>query len=125
MYLDYKYERITLSNSEEMESLFDQTFGDDRKSQCKQLINLHIVNKCGTDTNRDLSLANCYIYELYAEHKQNCKMEGKESMEEKSFNTICGKALKELGYTTKRRKKGTFAFFDKKTSTPSKKNKQY
>ncbi len=105
MYLDYKSGEISLSNSEEMESLFDQTFGDDRKSRCKQLINSHIVNKCGIAPDRDLSLANCFISELFAEHEQTCKMEGIEAMEEKSFSTICGKVLKEIGYFTKRRKK--------------------
>ena len=94
MYIDYISGKLTLSNSEEMENLFDETFGDDRKGQIKQLINCHIVNKCGTDKTRDLSLANCYIKELFDEHKQNCKIEKIESMEEKSFSTICGKALK-------------------------------
>lgn len=110
MYLDYKSGKILLSNSEEMESLFDQTFGDDRKSQCKQLINSHIVNKCGIAADRDLSLANCFIFELFAEHKQNCKTDGTEEMKEKSFNTICGKALKELGYATQRRRKRYICF---------------
>lgn len=105
MYIDYISGKLTLSKSEEMESLFDQIFGDDNKSKCKQLINWHIVNKCGTSTDKDLSFANCYIYELYSEHKQQCKMGGIEPMEEKSFNTICGKALKELGYATKRGRK--------------------
>lgn len=114
MYIDYILGKLPLSNSEEMENLFDETFGDDRRGQIKQLINCHIVNKCGTDKTRDLSLANCYIKELFDEHKQNCKIEKIEAMEEKSFSTICGKALKELGYTTKRKKKGTFVYFDKK-----------
>ena len=105
MYIDYISDKLTLSKSEEMESLFDQTFGDDYKSQCKQLINWHIVNKCGTVIDRDLSLANCFISDLFAEHKQNCKTEGIEPMEKKSFDTICGKALKELGYATKRGRK--------------------
>lgn len=105
MYIDYISDKLTLSKSEEMESLFDQTFGDDYKSQCKQLINWHIVNKCGTAIDRDLSLANCFISDLFAEHKQNCKTEGIEPMEKKSFDTICGKALKELGYATKRGRK--------------------
>lgn len=105
MYLDYKSKRIKLSNSEEMENLFDQTFGDDYKSQCKQLINWHIFNKCGTENTRNLAIANCFISDLFAEHKQNCKTEGIEPMEEKSFSTICGKALKELGYATKRGRK--------------------
>lgn len=117
MYIDYISGKLTLSNSEEMESLFDQTFGDDYKSQCKQLINRHIINKCGTETTENLSLANCYIYELYDEHKQQCKTEGIKPMEKPSFDTICGKALKELGYTTKRRKNGTFILFDKKVAT--------
>lgn len=110
MYLDYKSGEISLSNSEEMESLFDQTFGDDRKSQCKQLINSHIVNKCGIAPDRDLSLANCFISDLFAEHKQNCKTDGTEEMKEKSFNTICGKALKEMGYATKRGRKRYIRF---------------
>lgn len=114
MYLDYKSKRIKLSNSEEMENLFDQTFGDDYKSQCKQFINWYIVNKCGTDRTRNLAMANCYIYELYAEYKQKCEIEKIEPMEEKSFATICGKCLKEMGYDTKRRKNGTFILFDKK-----------
>lgn len=114
MYIDYILGKLPLSNSEEMENLFDETFGDDRRGQIKQLINCHIVNKCGTDKTRDLSLANCYIKELFDEHKQNCKIEKIEAIEEKSFSTICGKALKELGYTTKRKKKGTFIYFDKK-----------
>lgn len=117
MYIDYISGKLTLSNSEEMESLFDQTFGDDYKSQCKQLINRHIINKCGTETTENLSLANCYIYELYDEHKQQCKTGGIKPMEKPSFDTICGKALKELGYTTKRRKNGTFILFDKKIAT--------
>ena len=120
MYIDYILGKLPLSNSEEMENLFDETFGDDRRGQIKQFINCHIVNKCGTDKTRDLSLANCYIKELFDEHKQNCKIEKIEAMEEKSFSTICGKVLKELGYTTKRKKKGTFVFFDKKVA-PSKK----
>lgn len=111
MYIDYISKRIKLSNSEEMENLFDQTFGDDYKGQCKQFINWHIVNKCGTDTNRDLSLANSYIHELFDEYKQYCKSQGIESLEKKSFDTICGKALKELGYTTKRRKKRYICIF--------------
>ena len=114
MYIDYILGKLPLRNSEEMENLFDETFGDDRRGQIKQLIICHIVNKCGTDKTRDLSLANCYIKELFDEHKQNCKIEKIEAMEEKSFSTICGKALKELGYTTKRKKKGTFVYFDKK-----------
>lgn len=114
MYIDYISGKLTLSNSEEMENLFDQTFGDDPKSQCKQLINWHITNKCSTDNSRNLSLANCYIYELYNEHKQYCKEKGIEPIEKKSFGTICGKAIKELGYTTKRRKKGTYILFDQK-----------
>ena len=73
MYIDYILGKLPLSNSEEMENLFDETFGDDRRGQIKQLINCHIVNKCGTDRTRDLSLANCYIKELFDEHKQNCK----------------------------------------------------
>ena len=105
MYIDYISGKLTLSKSEEMESLFDQTFGDDYKSQCKQLINWYIVNKCGTAIDRDLSLANCFISDLFAEHKQNCKTKGIEPMEKKSFDTICGKALKELGYATKRGRK--------------------
>lgn len=121
MYIDYILGKLTLSNSDEMENLFDETFGDDRRGQIKQLINCHIVNKCGTDTTRNLSLANCYIYELYDKHKQNCKTEGIEVMQEKSFSTICGKVLKELGYTTTRRRKGTFIFFDKKIATSKKK----
>ena len=116
MYIDYISGKLKLSNSEEMENLFDETFGDDRRGQIKQLINCHIVNKCGTEKNRDLSLANCYIKELFNEHKQNCKIEKTEPMEEKSFSTICGKILKEMRYTTKRRKKGTFVYFDKKSS---------
>lgn len=110
MYLDYKSKRIKLNNSEEMENLFDQTFGDDSKSKCKQLINLHIVNKCGTVKNKNLSLANCYIYELYSEHEQICKAEGTDPMEKASFSTICGKVVKELGYNTKRRKKRYICF---------------
>lgn len=110
MYLDYKHKRIKLSNSEEMENLFDQTFGDDYKSQCKQLINSHIVNNCGTAPDRDLSLARCYISDLFAEHKQSCKTNGTEEMKEKSFNTICGKALKEMGYFTKRGRKRYISF---------------
>lgn len=105
MYIDYISDKLTLSNSEEMENLFDQTFGDNNKDKCKQLINWHIVNKCGATIDRDLSLANCFISDLFAEHKQNCKTEGIEPMEEKSFDTICGKALKELGYATKRGRK--------------------
>lgn len=110
MYIDYISNKLTLSNSEEMESLFDQTFGDNNKDKCKQLINCHIVNKCGTATDRDLSLANCFISDLFAEHKQNCKIEKIEPMEEKSFSTICGKALKELGYATKRGRKRYLCF---------------
>lgn len=110
MYIDYISDKLTLSNSEEMENLFDQTFGDNNKDKCKQLINWHMVNKCGTAIDRDLSLANCFISELFAEHKQNCKTDGTEEMQEKSFNTICGKALKELGYATKRGRKRYVCF---------------
>ena len=105
MYIDYISDRLTLSNSEEMENLFDQTFGDNNRDKCKQLITWHIDNKCGTTIDRDLSLANCLISDLFAEHKQNCKTEGIEPMEKKSFDTICGKVLKELGYVTKRGRK--------------------
>lgn len=111
MYIDYISDKLTLSKSEEMENLFDQTFGDDYKSQCKRLINSHIVNKCGTYTNKNLSLANCYIDELYTEHKQICKMEGITPMEKNVFSPICGKVIKELGYKTKRRKKRNICFF--------------
>ena len=105
MYIDYISDKLTLSNSEEMENLFDQTFGDNNRDKCKQLITWHIDNKCGTTIYRDLSLANCLISDLFAEHKQNCKTEGIEPMEKKSFDTICGKVLKELGYVTKRGRK--------------------
>lgn len=105
MYIDYISDKLTLSNSEEMENLFDQTFGDNNRDKCKQLITWHIDNKCGTTIDRDLSFANCLISDLFAEHKQNCKTEGIEPMEKKSFDTICGKVLKELGYVTKRGRK--------------------
>lgn len=94
MYIDYISDKLTLSKSEEMESLFDQTFGDDYKSQCKQLINWHIVNKCGTAIDRDLSLANCFISDLFAEHKQNCKTEGIEPMEKNHLTQFVVKLLK-------------------------------
>lgn len=121
MYIDTLSKKLTLSNSEEMENLFGQTFGDDYKSQCKQLINSHIVNKCGITPDRDLSLANCFISELLAEYNHNCKTDGTEAMKEKSFNTICGKILKEMGYFTRRRKNGTFVWFNKKAVVSSKK----
>lgn len=94
MYIDYISDKLTLSKSEEMESLFDQTFGDDYKSQCKQLINRHIVNKCGTAIDRDLSLANCFISDLFAEHKQNCKTEGIEPMGKNHLTQFVVKLLK-------------------------------
>ena len=42
MYIDYTSGKLTLKNTEEMENLLDQAFNN-YKSQCKQLINWHIV----------------------------------------------------------------------------------
>ena len=118
MYIDYVSKRLKLSNSEEMESLFDQAFGDNRKGQCKKFINWYLANKCGTDTSRDLSKANCPFNQLYDIYKNYCKTEKIKPMESEKFKNNCSRAIKELGYTIKKKRRykenpTTFALFDK------------
>lgn len=125
MYIDYVSKRLKLSNSEEMESLFDQAFGDNRKGQCKKFINWYLANKCGTDTSRDLSKANCPFNQLYDIYKNYCKTEKIKPMESEKFKNNCSRAIKELGYTIKKKRRykenpTTFALFDK-TVPPFKK----
>ena len=67
MYLDYISKRITLSNSEEMEFLFDEAFGDaSPKIQCIKFIDYYLTSKCGgTDASKfDLSPANSFYDNL-------------------------------------------------------------
>ena len=97
-YIDYISGKLTLSNSEEMENLFDETFGDDRKSQCKQFINYYLDSKCGIDDSRDLSKANCHFNNLYPEYEEYCKTKEIEKMSKPQFNRNCSPAIQELGY---------------------------
>lgn len=125
MYIDYIAKRLKLSNSEEMENLFTEAFGDNRKGQCKKFINWYLANKCGTDTSRDLSKANCPFNQLYGIYKEYCKTVKIKPMENEKFKNNCSRAIKELGYTIKKKRRYrenpiTFALFDK-TVSPFKK----
>lgn len=116
MYIDYTSGKLTLSNSEEMESLFDQTFGDDHKGECENFINWYLTNKCGATDNK--ALANCFFYELSSQYKGSyCKEKRIEPMEETLFKNNCGSVIKSK-YTVKRIKndKGNvynYIYFDK------------
>lgn len=125
MYIDYISGKLTLSNSEEMESLFDQTFGDDHKGQCSQFINWYLAKKCGTDATRNLSKANCFFDELYPEYQKYCVEEKIEDMGYDNFQKNCSSVINER-YFTKKEKRGRpsaykYIYFDKPPVAHSKK----
>lgn len=127
MYLDYKFKRIKLSKSEEMERLFDQTFGDDNKGQCKDFINWYLTKMCGgTDSIKfDLSPANCFSSELLPLYKyEYCKEKRVSPMEDTVFKNNCGRVIHSK-YLVKKKKndKGIsypFIYFDKPAKHPKK-----
>ena len=125
MYIDYISDKLTLSNSEEMESLFDQTFGDDYKSQCIKFINWYLARKCGTAPDRDLSKANCHFDQLYPEYKKYCVEEKIEAIDYDIFQKNCSSVINKR-YFTKKEKHGRptaykYIHFDKPPVAPSKK----
>ena len=121
-YIDYITKKLPLSNSEEMEELFDQTFGDDNKGQCEDFINWYLTKTCGgTDSSKfDLSPANCFYSELLPLYKYEYNKEIRVTlMEDTVFKNNCGRVINSK-YTVKKKKndKGIpypYIYFDKPT----------
>lgn len=105
-YIDYISGKLTLKNTEEMEFLFDEAFGDDSyKTQCIKFINWYLAKKCGTDVTRDLSKANCFFDELYPEYQKYCVEEKNEDMGYDNFQKNCSSVINKR-YFTKKEKRG-------------------
>lgn len=126
MYIDYISGKLTLKNTEEMENLFDEAFGDDSsKVQCIKFINWYLKRKCGTAPDRDLSKANCHFNQLYPEYKKYCVEEKIEDMGYDIFQKNCSSVINKR-YFTKKEKRGRptsykYIYFDKSPVSSSKK----
>lgn len=92
MYIKYLFKELKLEDSEDMKRLFEETFENNPEGLCKKFIKWYIEVKCADCT--DLSLANCFFYELYDHYKKYCNEESLEIMGRELFNKHCGSVVK-------------------------------
>lgn len=97
-YFNALEKNFIIGDTTEMKELLGDTFKNTLEIQCKNFIKWYIDSKCGTDSSRDLSIANIHFKSLYPIYEPYCETEGIDKMKEGQFRIHCPKAITNLGY---------------------------
>lgn len=95
---------FAIGDSDGMKKSHNDTFKNNFEIQCEDFINWYVNSRCGTDTDRNLSLANIYFNELYPIYESYCATKGIDKMKIGQFRIFCSKSITNLGYQSTQRK---------------------
>lgn len=109
-YSRYEYFRalkkeFAIGDSYDMKNLLDDTFKNEFEIQCEDFINWYVNSKCGTVPDRNLSLANDYLKNIYPEYEPYCEIKGTvNKMTDGQLKKFCSPAIINLGYKIENKK---------------------